>query len=128
MTSYLKRLLAGSLVNRFRPAEKPPEPGPQATPLLNRVLAEQRARQRREQKDPGEIAPAPPPRIDHLPAGSRVESNGNGKNVYLGEIPARDREDLLKLLDDPSLSIDEDHAFDPYDHSDSWRRDDRGYS
>jgi len=124
MTSYLKKLLEERLLDRFR-SRPAPAPARGATPLLNQVLAEQRARQRSQQKRREEPAPPPPPRIDHLPAGSQVVSNGNGKNVYLGEIPADDREELLKLLDDPSLSIDEDHAFDPYDHSDSWRRDDQ---
>jgi len=124
MTSYLKRLLEERLLDRFR-SQPTPAPARGATPLLNQVLAEQRARQRRESQGREESPPSPPPRIDHLPAGSRVVSNGNGKNVYLGEIPADDREELLRLLDDPSLSIDEDHAFDPYDHSDSWRRDDQ---
>jgi len=126
MTSYLKKLLEERLLDRFR-SRPTPEPARGATPLLNQVLAEQCARQRRQAQHREEPAPSPPPRprIDHLPAGSRVASNGNGKNVYLGEIPADDREQLLRLLDDPSLSIDEDHAFDPYDHSDSWRRDDQ---
>ncbi|WP_405222099.1 hypothetical protein [Lentisalinibacter sediminis] len=124
MTSYLKKLLEERLLDRFRPRPAP-APARGATPLLNQVLAEQRARQRRESHNRERSSPPSPPRIDHLPAGSRVVSNGNGKNVYLGEIPADDREELLKLLDDPSLSIDEDHAFDPYDHSDSWRRDDQ---
>lgn len=121
MTAYLKRLLAHHLLERFRSQPAPP-PGRGATPLLNQVLAERRTR--KPQNRGVETPPPAPPRIDHLPAGSRIVSNGNGKNVYLGEIPASDREDLLKLLDDPSLAIDEDHAFDPYDHSDSWRRDD----
>ena len=120
MTSYLKKLLEERLLGRFQVA-KVPEPGRGATPLLNQVLAEHRAR-RRDQNTPRDPAPASLPRIDHLPAGSRIVSNGNGKNVYLGEIAADDREDVLKLLDDPALAIDEDHAFDPYDHSDSWRR------
>jgi hypothetical protein len=122
MTSYLKRLLEERLLNRFR-APKVPQPSRGAAPILNQVLAEQRARQRRQpvQRD---AAPPPPARIDHLPAGSRIVSNGNCKNVYLGEITADAREDVLKLLDDPALAIDEDHAFDPYDHSHSWRRND----
>ncbi|WP_405233474.1 hypothetical protein [Lentisalinibacter salinarum] len=124
MTSYLKKLLEERLLERFR-SRPAPAPAHGATPLLNQVLAEQRARQRRQSQHREEPAPPPPPRIDHLPAGSRVVSNGNGKNVYLGDIPANDRDELLRLLDDPSLSIDEDHAFDPYDHSDSWRRDDQ---
>lgn len=124
MTSYLKKLLEERLLERFR-SRPAPAPTHGATPLLNQVLAEQRARQRRQSLHREEPAPPPPPRIDHLPAGSRVVSNGNGKNVYLGDIPANGRDELLRLLDDPSLSIDEDHAFDPYDHSDSWRRDDQ---
>lgn len=122
MTSYLKKLLGERLRSRLQ-ASNTPEPGRGATPILNQVLAEQQARQRRQTAH--RVAPPPaPPRIDHLPAGSRIVSNGNGKNVYLGEIEADDREDVINLLDDPALAIDEDHAFDPYDHSDSWRRDD----
>ncbi len=124
MTSYLKKLLGQRLLDRFRPPPVP-EPARGATPILNQLLAEQRARQRKQAQRRDKPTSPPPPRIDHLPTGSRVVSNGNGKNVYLGEIPADDREDLIRLLDDPSLSIDEDHAFDPYDHSDSWRRDDK---
>jgi hypothetical protein len=43
----------------------------------------------------------------------------------VGELRGDSRDEVLKLLDDPSLRIDEDDAFDPYDHSDSWRRDDQ---
>jgi hypothetical protein len=122
MTLYLKKLLEEHLLNRLQ-APNAAQPGRGATPILNRMLAEQRARQRRQPAQRDATPPAPP-RVDHLPAGSRIVSNGNGKNVYLGEITADDREGVLKLLDDPALAIDEDHAFDPYDHSDSWRRDD----
>ena len=121
MTSYLKKMLGKRLLGRFGSREEPP-PGRGATPILNRMLAEQRARERLQ--PPRQQEAPPPPRVDHLPAGTRIVSNGNGKNVYLGEIPGDGRDEVLKLLDDPSLSIDEDHAFDPYDHSDSWRRDD----
>ncbi len=121
MTSYLKKMLGERLLGRFGPRQEPP-PGRGATPILNRMLAEQRARERLQ--PPRQEEAPPPPRVDHLPAGTRIDSNGNGKNVYLGEIPGDGRDEVLKLLDDPSLSIDEDHAFDPYDHSDSWRRDD----
>jgi hypothetical protein len=122
MTSYLKKMLAERLLGRSEARQEPP-PGRGATPILNRMLAERRARERQQPPRQQEEAP-PPPRVDHLPAGTRIASNGNGKNVYLGEIAAEGRDDVLKLLDDPSLSIDEDDAFDPYDHSDSWRRDD----
>ena len=121
MTSYLKKLLEERLLGRFG-SNQAPAPGRGATPILNRMLSEQRARERRQ--PPRQEEAPPPPRVDHLPAGTRIVSNGNGKNVYLGEIPGDGRDEVLKLLDDPSLSIDEDHAFDPYDHSDSWRRDD----
>ncbi len=121
MTSYLKKLLEERLLGRFR-SNQAPAPGRGATPILNRMLSEQRARERRQ--PPRQEEAPPPPRVDHLPAGTRIVSNGNGKNVYLGEIAGDGRDEVLKLLDDPSLSIDEDHAFDPYDHSDSWRRDD----
>jgi hypothetical protein len=121
MTSYLKKLLEERLLGRFG-SNQAPAPGRGATPILNRMLSEQRARERRQ--PPRQEEAPPPPRVDHLPAGTRIVSNGNGKNVYLGEIAGDGRDEVLKLLDDPSLSIDEDHAFDPYDHSDSWRRDD----
>ncbi|SRR6056297_2614364 len=119
MTSYLKKLLGERLLERFGP-QRADAPGREPRPVLNRMLAEQRARERRQ---PPRQEDAPPLRVDHLPAGARILSNGNGKNVYLGEIPADGRDEVLQLLDDPSLSIDEDDAFDPYDHSDSWRRD-----
>lgn len=121
MTSYLKKLLEERLLGRSG-SNQAPVPGRGATPILNRMLSEQRARERRQ--PPRQEEAPPPPRVDHLPAGTRIVSNGNGKNVYLGEIAGDGRDEVLKLLDDPSLSIDEDHAFDPYDHSDSWRRDD----
>lgn len=120
MTAYLRKLLEERLLRRAERDNGPP-PGRSASPVLKKLLAERR--KNRIDAAPEAEAPPPPPRIDHLPADSRIVSNGNGKNVYLGSIPAGRDIDVLKLLDDPSLSLeDEQTAFDPYDHSDSWKR------
>lgn len=121
MASYLKTL-GNRLLKRLQP-DTTPAPAHSASPVLKRVLTDRPALPK-----PGDVSGTPEQNVSALPADSKIMSNGNGKNVYAGELRPMSNEDLLKLLDDPSLSLeDESAAFDPYnkatiDRSNSWEK------
>ncbi len=118
MASYLKTL-GNRLLKRLQP-DRRPAPAHSASPVLKKVLTDRPPVRKSDGSGPPETS------ISALPPGSRILSNGNGKNVFSGELRPTDGEDMLAILDNPSLALeDENAAFDPYnkasfDRSNSW--------
>lgn len=122
MTTYLK-MLGDRLLKRLRSeadsvAAIPPSPVVRKSTTTSRPAA----------STTPPTAPQARLHAGTLPPGSKILSNGNGKNVYAGDLRAADTQEILALLDDPTLSLqEEDAAFDPYntgtfERSNSWDR------